>query len=187
MTRPTKRSPARTIRGAFTLMEIMMVVAIIGLLMTMSVPAILRTMHQEPLRKAVNDVINICGHARSQAILRGMTTTVVFHPQSGTVTLSGAANTPAPGDLVQPDPPADDTRPAVPGAAALNTTQFGEGVMIDMLDVNLTEYKDADEARVRFFPNGTSDEMTLVLHSGDQYRKITLEVTTALASMQVIQ
>lgn len=169
-------------------MEIMMVVAIIGLLMTMTVPAILRTMHQEPLRKAVNDVINICGHARSQAILRGMTTTVVFHPQSGSVSLVGAASTNAPGDLVQPDDqPSEDTRPAVPGAAALNSTEFGEGVTIDMLDVNLTEYKDADEARVRFFPNGTSDEMTLILHSGDQYRKITLEVTTALASMQVIQ
>ncbi len=41
------------------------------------------------------------------------------------------------------------------------------------------------EARVRFFPNGTSDEMTLIMHSGDQYRKITLEVTTGLASVEV--
>ena len=44
---------------AFTMLEIMMVVAILGLIMTMSVPAILRTMHQEPLRKAVNDVKTI--------------------------------------------------------------------------------------------------------------------------------
>jgi hypothetical protein len=36
---------------------------------------------------------------------------------------------------------------------------------------------------VRFFANGTSDEMTLVLSSGGEYRKITLEVTTALASV----
>jgi hypothetical protein len=56
-----------------------------------------------------------------------------------------------------------------------------------MLDINLLEYKDADEARVRFFPNGTSDEMTLVLHDGDQYRKITLEVTTGLASVEVMR
>ncbi len=78
---------------AFTLLEIMMVVAIIGLMMTMSVPAILRTMHQEPLRKAVNDVLNICSHARAQAILHGVTTTVVFHPQSGDVMLAGIATT----------------------------------------------------------------------------------------------
>jgi len=172
---------------AFTLLEIMMVVAIIGLMMTMSVPAILRTMHQEPLRRAVNDVINICNHARAQAILRGGTTTVVFHPRSGEVTLIGIANTNAPGDLIQPEEQPNDTSSPVPSAAALNSTQFGDGVIVDMLDVNLTEYKDADEARVRFFPNGTSDEMTLILHSDDQYRKITLEVTTALAYMQVIQ
>jgi hypothetical protein len=36
---------------------------------------------------------------------------------------------------------------------------------------------------VRFFANGTSDEMTLVLSSAGEYRKITLEVTTALASV----
>ena len=29
-----------------------------------------------------------------------------------------------------------------------------------MLDINLTEYKDADVARVRFYPNGTCDELT---------------------------
>ena len=56
-----------------------------------------------------------------------------------------------------------------------------------MLDVNLSEYKDASEARVRFFPDGTSDEMTLIIHSVDQYRKMTLEVTTGLVSVEAIQ
>jgi hypothetical protein len=36
---------------------------------------------------------------------------------------------------------------------------------------------------VRFFPNGTCDELTLVLHSGDEWQKITLEFATALASV----
>ena len=35
-------------------------------------------------------------------------------------------------------------------------------------------------ARVCFFPNGTSDEMTVVLHSRDDWRKITLEFSTGL-------
>lgn len=171
---------------AFTLLEIMMVVAIIGLMMTMGVPAILRTMHQEPLRKAVNDVMNICSHARAQAILSGQTTTVVFHPRSGKVFLASIAGTSATDNFGPPDGPSDKTTSAVPDPSALNSTQFGNGVIIDMLDVNLTEYKGADEARVHFFPNGTSDEMTLILHYGDQYRKISLEVTTALASLEVI-
>jgi hypothetical protein len=38
-------------------------------------------------------------------------------------------------------------------------------------------------ARVHFFPNGTCDELTLVLHSSDEWEKITLEFSTALASV----
>jgi prepilin-type N-terminal cleavage/methylation domain-containing protein len=166
---------------AFSLLEIMMVVAIIGLILTMGVPAILRTMHQEPLRKAVNDVVNICSHARAQAILHSETTTVVFRPQSRQMALVGLAATNA---LAAS---AGETKPAPVDASALNATQFADSITIDMLDVNLLEYKDADEARVRFFPDGTCDEMTLIIHTGDQYRKITLEVPTGLASVEVIQ
>jgi prepilin-type N-terminal cleavage/methylation domain-containing protein len=172
---------------AFTLLEIMMVVAIIGLMMTMSVPAILRTMHQEPLRKAVNDVLNICSHARAQAILHGVTTTIVFHPQSGDVTLAGIATTHATDGFASPNTPTGETTTTASSASALNSTHFGDSITIDMLDVNLSEYKDASEALVRFFPDGTSDELTLIIHAGDQYRKITLEVTTGLASMQTIR
>jgi Tfp pilus assembly protein FimT len=165
----------------------MMVVAIIGLMMTIGVPAILRTMHQEPLRKAVNDVMNICSHARAQAILHGVTTVVVFHPRSGDVALTSITSTNSTDDFIPPDAPASESKTSAADASSLNSTQFADSVTIDMLDINLVEYKVADEARVHFFPNGTSDEMTLILHSGDQYRKITLEVTTGLASMEVIQ
>ena len=180
---PPGCSPGR----AFTLLEIMMVVAIIGLILTMGVPGILRTMHEEPLRKAVNDVINICSHARAQAVLHSETTTIVFHPESREMALAVLATTNAPAGLAAPLAPAGETRAASSSASALNSTQFGDGITIDMLDVNLLEYKDADEARVRFFPDGTSDEMTLVIHAGDQYRKITLEVPTGLASTEVIR
>jgi Tfp pilus assembly protein FimT len=163
----------------------MMVVAIIGLMLTMGVPAILRTMHEEPLRKAVNDVVTICSHARAQAILHGVTTTIVFHPQSREMALAVLAATNAPAGFAPPA--AGETQPASSSASALNATQFGDSITIDMLDVNLTEYKDADEARVCFFPDGTSDEMTLIINSGDQYRKITLEVPTGLASTEAIR
>ena len=172
---------------AFTMLEIMMVVAILGLMMTMSVPAILRTMHQEPLRKAVNDVKTICYNARAQAILHGVTTSIVFHPRSGEVTLSGLAAAPATDGFASPEVPQKEKPTAPAPASGLNSTKFDDSVMIDMLDVNLSEYKDAAEARVRFFPDGTSDEMTLIIHSTDQYRKITLEVTTGLATVEVIQ
>jgi prepilin-type N-terminal cleavage/methylation domain-containing protein len=172
---------------AFTLIEIMMVVAIIGLVMTMGVPSILRASRQEPMRKAVNDVMEICSHARAQAILHGETMAVVFHPQSGQVTLASVETASPADDSAQSNVPAGDSKSSTPGASSLNSAQFADSITLDMLDINLLEYKDANEARVRFFPNGTSDEMTLILHSGDQYRKITLEVTTGLASFEVMR
>ena len=57
------------------------------------------------------------------------------------------------------------------------------GVEIAMLDINLQDYGASEWARVFFYPNGTSDEMTLVLHSSDEWRKITLEFSTGLATV----
>jgi prepilin-type N-terminal cleavage/methylation domain-containing protein len=175
---------------AFTLIEIMMVVAIIGLVAVIGIPAMLMEMHRGPMSKAVNDVMEICSQARSQAILNGVPTTVVFHPQAREVAIGAApvANQVSNSlDAPFPSGAAPLNSPPATGPRQVNSTQFGDSVAIEMLDINLLEYKDADEARVRFFPNGTSDEMTLVLHSGDEWRKITLEVTTALASVGTVK
>jgi hypothetical protein len=43
------------------------------------------------------------------------------------------------------------------------------------------DFSESEESYVRFFPNGTCDELTLVLHSGADWREIKLEFSTALA------
>jgi hypothetical protein len=56
-----------------------------------------------------------------------------------------------------------------------------------MLDVNLSEYKDSDEARVRFYPNGTSDELTVIIRSPSEKNeifKMALEATTGLPTWE---
>jgi len=161
-----------SIINGFTLIELMMVVAIVGLMMATGVPAFLSVTREAPLRKAVNDVVEICGHARAQAILQGQTMTVVFHPRLRDVALSGGTVAAGPSGP-----------PARAGRAAVNTSEFDSNVVIEGLGINNYDYTESDEARVRFFANGTSDEMTLVLSSGGEYRKITLEVTTALVSV----
>ena len=149
-------------RFAFTLIEIMIVVAIIGLIAAMGVPSILQTFRKEGMRKALSDVEDVCAEARTRAIMYNATTAVVFYPLERRFAVEG-------------------------GAGGVNTSSgrvtsatLPDGVDIAMLDVNLQDYGGSDWARVFFYPNGTSDEMTLVLHSSDQWRKMTLEFSTAL-------
>jgi len=150
---------------AFTLIELMVVVGIIGLILAMGAPTLYHFFHKEGFRKSVGDLMDACSTARARAILGQTTTELVFHPQQRTCEVAGGA--------------------AGGWGGWATKASFGDDVQIEMLDVNLSEYKDADLARVRFFPNGTCDEMTLILRTGDQWRKISLELTTGLASLEM--
>ena len=170
--------------AAFTLLEIMIVVAIMGIVLTMGVPIVYRMRHEAPLRKGVRDVIEVCSHARAMAILQSKAVCVVFHPREGTFAVQGGV-TASPS---QPSP--SDPIPATVSAQSGSglSGQFSDRLAIDMLDVDLTEYKDADEVKVWFYPNGVCDELTLILRSldspQDPLRCISLEVTTGLASVE---
>lgn len=160
------------IKNGFTIIEIMMVVAIMGLVVAMGVPAFLSARREAPLRKAVNDVMELASRTRSQAILKNENTMMVFHPASKSISSTDA-----------------DTAKSLSrnGQPAVTSVQLDDSVDIKMLDVNLLEGKDVDEVDVHFHPNGTCDEMTLVLFSDGQYRRITLDPTTALARADDIQ
>ena len=60
--------------------------------------------------------------------------------------------------------------------------QITDPITIDMFEVNFVPCKDDEFARVRFYPNGTCDEFTIVLHSMKtaESKKISLELVTAL-------
>jgi len=60
--------PSRSIR-AFTLLEIMVVVAIIGVIFLMGIPAIREAAHREALSQATRDMAEACKQARQRAIL----------------------------------------------------------------------------------------------------------------------
>lgn len=160
----------------------MIVVAIMGIVLTMGVPIVYRVWHKEALAQAVRDVVEVCSTARAQAILRGAMAEVVFHPKDGRMEVSSPHPPPRAGD--ETGFPAEPTAPA-PAVSGLSKQLAMSRLQIEMLDVNLTEYKDEDMARVRFYPNGTCDELTLILLSDtNERREITLEVTTGLASVE---
>lgn len=176
----------RKTQHAFTLIELMVVLGIMAIILAMGIPSILRVWRKEGMRKATADVVEVCSKARAQAILSGQPMDVVFHPLERRLEIgSGGGGVSAPraesegGFEVEPPPPR---------SRAGSSAQLSEDITIEMLDINLSEYKESEWARVRFFPNGTSDEMTLVLRSDrNDWRKVSLEVTTGLASVDDVR
>jgi len=152
---------ASSARG-FTLIEIMVVVAIMAVILGAGIPSLYGFFHKEGLRKTTGDILETCQSARAHAILSGSPTELVFHPRDGTCETAGTDG----------------------GYGAWAHSAKLENCTIEMLDVNLQECKDFDTVKVRFFANGTCDEMTLVLRSNNnEWRKISLEITTALPTL----
>jgi prepilin-type N-terminal cleavage/methylation domain-containing protein len=152
--------PGRPFPRGFTLIEVMMVVAILGLTLTMGLPGFLHVLQREGMRKAEYEMLEACKEARRAAIMNNQKTFLVIHPLQKTFEVSGA----------------------------YPQKQLPNDVGIDILGVNFIQFEQADDARVCFFPNGTSDEFTIVLHSsGGAYRKIYLDTVTALPEIEDIR
>jgi general secretion pathway protein H len=149
--------PGREGEGGFTLIEILIVVGIIGLTMTLGVPAFVKAMQKEGMRKAQSDLLEACKNARGAAILHATPQDLVFEPLDKSFQAPGGRRATLP-----------------------------ESVAIDLLGVNEIAYDQEESARVRFYPNGTSDEFIIVISSlkdGSQCT-ITLDPVTALAEVR---
>jgi Tfp pilus assembly protein FimT len=167
---PAPRS--RTPEEAFTLIEVMLVVGIMGLVLGMGIPMFVNVLHKEPMRKAVTGVVDASATARAQAILQGKTVILEFHPGDGSFAVAGGGGGGTGG----------------PGPARVTSGKIEESIVIEMLDVNLLEFRDKDVAKVRFFPNGTCDEFTLILHSDrNEWVKIAAESTTGIVTPGKVQ
>ena len=173
-------------RGAFTLIEIMIVVAILAIVLGMGVPPMFRMLRQEGMRAAVSDVLEVCQKARASAILSGTMMQLQILPETREFKVigGGAAPPAALGDPIF----APAATPASGAASASFAVQLAREIQIELLDVNFVELKNTEDVRVRFYPNGTCDEFSIVIRSpSEEWRKISLEVTTALADLEVIR
>ena len=174
-------SPAPRPPRAFTLIELMIVVGIMGTVMAMSAPVVYKVWRKAPMRQAVSSVVEVFSRARARAILQGTTVEVILYPRDNRLGVAGAA--------VAARPAAEAEAHAIPNAPPAAgsglAAQLPEDVIIETLDINMSgiEYNDAEEARIRFYPNGVSDEMRMILFDGRERTGIELEITTGLANV----
>jgi len=183
------RIPTRGGDG-FTLIEIMMVVGILGMVLAMGMPAFIRSIRRDPLRQAVSDIEEACSKARAAAILRGSPAELVIRAEGGQLNVVPAREDSAEQTAASVEALGQPAEPSADKAASQSpvfSARLNENIAVTLLYVNLKDQMEAEETRVHFYPNGTSDEFTMIVQAGNGTRKISLECVTALATVEVIQ
>jgi len=194
-TRNTKPETRNRPTG-FTLLEILVVVAIIALVMTISVPFMKGYLDKHRgMGGAMRMVQEACSDARAMAILKQTPTELVIHPGDGTFEVTGASSDPGePGSAASSgyapiDAPVANRPAPVAGKVDLKLkypAKLPDGVVVEGLGLSGEDWTEDPVARVRFYPNGTSDEMSIVLYEPEtnERRNIWLEVITGLPELE---
>lgn len=145
-------------KRAFTLVELMVVVAVLGVILGISIPAFRALLKKAPLEQAIHDVEGMCHQARSDAIINKRMMVLVLNDAEDTLTLQSAART-------------------VMGVDAetgleTNVVEQGESLEYVKLGADLQIIEPVDEEfvgrlEIRFYPNGTAEPVDLRVTDGD--------------------
>jgi prepilin-type N-terminal cleavage/methylation domain-containing protein len=198
-------SQGATHRRAFTLIEIMVVCAIIGIVLTMGIPSIYRRLHPESMQKAVTEIKYLCDVARGQAVLSGTVMKLVIRqtPTERVIEVAPGGTTSAPENPLagyNPQPNRLESKnlegeewrmadrrsaPASPGPPA-PPFKLPDTIQIEGIRLHLKDFTDDEVVEVNFYPNGTCDEFALFLahRQENDRRQISLEVSTALVDIE---
>ena len=146
-----------------------------------------------------DSIMDGCKQARALAILKSQTSELVIASyEDGYALYVTATQTPRliqqdtgilPEDFDDPDNLDDEGNQKSNRSVLAELDGFrrniGGDIAIEMLDINFINMLEGtiNEARVRFYPNGTSDEFTIGLLLNDDRRIVTLDAITGLPSV----
>lgn len=139
-------------RGGFTLVELIVVLALIGLLTALAAPSFSRTIVSARLRSAASDVRGTFARARSLAVAGARERVVTFDPEKG---MFGIDN---------------DAARRLPETIRLGASVAGR------------KGKEGEPVRVRFFVDGGAEEAEITVTAEDGGRlRVTVEPLTGIA------
>jgi len=148
---------------AFTLIEIMVVVAIMGIILAAGIPSLYGFFHKEGIRKTMSDIADTCRSVRAKAIMSGEPAELIIHPRAGTMEVGGGGDGGGYGSWAH--------------SAKIQGAKLA-ALRINNNDSDLSDY---EEVRVKFYPDGKCEEMTMILDADKGGScGVSLEITTSL-------
>jgi len=182
---------APTKKRGFTLIELMVVVALLAILMTITFPVVNRSLKRPPMEQAVWVLRQAFQTARLWAVTLGEPAEVVIRAEDGLVFVREAKQREkmaqvGEGDTAIQHPASSLSRRKrrLPGFEG----RLPSSVAFRQLFVNHQDRMNATEARVCFYPNGTCDFFSAVLFSGaGKEQRIHLDIITGQAIVEEIR
>ena len=182
---------ARDCRSAFTLIELMVVIVLIGIMTAMILPEMKGTYEDALLRSTGRELVSVCSLASSHAVSANQAHRLRLDPKTGHYSIErGAADL---GDKGRSVPVRE-----VPG---------GEGVLDTRIAIEI--YKSGDQSTdvaepdsapvagshaqagppddgITFYPDGTADASEIVLRDRDGFR-LALRINPVTARVRIIE
>ena len=156
-------------KHAFTLVELMVVLAVLGLIIGISIPSFRSFFKKAPLEQAISDVEGMCRQARSDAIINKRTIELVLNDSEDSLILRSAART-----VMGVDPETGGEANLVEQGEVLDRVELAA-------DLQIIEPLDEDFVgllELRFYPNGTAEPVDLRVTDGNEAYILSLDPVT---------
>ncbi|CAN5578893.1 hypothetical protein BH11ARM2_BH11ARM2_24240 [soil metagenome] len=135
------------IRRAFTLIELMVVIAVLVMMASIAVPSVVALQRSRAERSTLESVGRLPSEARIRAREKGKTVTLAYESSQGELTLTQ-----------------DDEQ--------VGTVSLGNALQVNSVDLDDTDKSTSD---VKFYEDGTADPATIRLTAGGSQRYLRID------------
>lgn len=147
----------------------MVVLAVLGLIIGISIPSFRSFLKKAPLEQAISDVEGMCRQARSDAIINKRTIELVLNDSEDSLILRSAART-----VMGVDPETGGEANLVEQGEVLDRVELAADLQI----IEPLEEDFVGLLELRFYPNGTAEPVDLRVTDGNEAYILSLDPVT---------